>query len=329
MPKQTEPTTRPIKIAFLLFDRFSNLCLANCLEPMRAANTFAPHPAYRWRFLTPDGAPVRSSSGLTVSPDCSVAGMTPVDRLFIVASYDHLAHDTPATRRLLARAAGQSQLVAGLDAGAWLMASAGLLHGRQATIHWDLLDAFSERFLQVNVIRAPHLRDGDRLTCAGAMAAFDMTHNMIRTDLGPAIALDVEGLFLTDRPTLQPAPKRGDALVRRALDMMRTELETPLTLGVLARRVGTTPRTLTRRCQAALGLTPGVLYRHIRLSAARQMVEGSSSSIAEIALRCGYEDPAALTRAFRLRFGCAPRQMRLRSAATAPQIRTENATDRM
>jgi transcriptional regulator GlxA family with amidase domain len=33
-------------------------------------------------------------------------------------------------------------------------------------------------------------------------------------------------------------------------------------------------------------------------------------SIAEIAVRCGYEDPTALTRAFRLRFGAAPRAFR-------------------
>jgi transcriptional regulator GlxA family with amidase domain len=63
-------------------------------------------------------------------------------------------------------------------------------------------------------------------------------------------------------------------------------------------------------------MTPGQLYRHIRLSAARQLVEGSTASIAEIAVRCGYDDPTALTRAFRQRFGAAPRAFR---SETAPK----------
>lgn len=253
--------------------------------------------------------------------------MPRVDRLFIVASYDHLIHDRTDIRRLLVAAAGRSGLLVGLDAGAWLMAGAGLLNGRRATIHWDLLDAFAERFLQVDVQRASHLQDGDRLTCAGAMAAFDLAHAMVRADLGQAVALDVEGLLLTDRPTPQPPPRRGDALVRRALDLMRAELETPLPLTELARRLGTTPRTLTRRCNSAFALAPGALYRHVRLSAARQMVEGSDDSIAEIALRCGYEDPTAMTRAFRRRFGCAPQALRHRPAQITPHQRAKNAPD--
>ncbi|NCV12070.1 MAG: helix-turn-helix domain-containing protein, partial [Rhodobacteraceae bacterium] len=63
----------------------------------------------------------------------------------------------------------------------------------------------------------------------------------------------------------------------------------------------------SRRFQSALGATPGQVYRHIRLSAARHLVESSSLQITEIAVRTGYESPAALTRAFKKRFGHAPR----------------------
>ena len=39
MPEWTKQPARPVRIAILLFDRFSNLCLDNCIEPLRAANT--------------------------------------------------------------------------------------------------------------------------------------------------------------------------------------------------------------------------------------------------------------------------------------------------
>lgn len=298
-----------IEIAFLLVDRFSNLCLSNALEPLRAANGFAKRPRYRWRFHSLDGAPVRSSSGIAILPDSPIHEMTRTDRLYVVSSYGHLENDTPAMRRALQIAARRSGAVFGLDAGAWLMASAGLLSGRRATIHWDLLDAFSERFLDVTVEQALWVADRDVLTCAGASATLGLSRHLIAQDVSPAIALDVDALF-TPPVRSDALPSVRDPLMTRATRIMRENIEAPLGVTDLATRLNTSPRTLTRRCQAAVGMTPGQLYRHIRLTAARQLVDGSDASIAEIAVRCGYEDPAALTRAFRLRFGAPPRAFR-------------------
>jgi len=69
------------------------------------------------------------------------------------------------------------------------------------------------------------------------------------------------------------------------------------------------PKTLLRRFKVAFGTTPIQVYRHIRLTNARQLVESTSLSMSEIALRSGYESAAALSRAFRLRFGVSPREL--------------------
>ncbi|MDU8913108.1 GlxA family transcriptional regulator [Aestuariicoccus sp. MJ-SS9] len=305
--------TEACDIAFLLLPRFSNLCLSNCLEPLRAANSFLSAPHYRWQFLSVDGGVVRSSSDMPVQPGAGLADMAPVSRLYIISSYEHLAHDTAALRRALRRASARSGMVLGLDSGAWLMAAAGLLDGRQATIHWDLLEAFDERFHRVQAQRQSYVRDGDRVTCGGAMAAFDLTRDMIRRDLGPAITLDVEGLFRPRAPA--PDVPQGDPLVARMVARMRARIEDPQPLPQLARDLGTTPRTLARRVQAATGQSPSALYRHLRLTAARQMIETGAASVTEVALRCGYEDPTALTRAFKARFGQSPQALRRTMAA--------------
>jgi transcriptional regulator GlxA family with amidase domain len=304
------PDSSPqLKIAFLLVDRFSNLCLSNALEPLRAANSFADAPFYAWEFYSLDGEPVRSSSGMAVLPNGKISDMGRVDRLYLVVSYGHLANDTPAMRRALQQAARRAGSVFGLDAGAWLMASAGLLSDRRATVHWDLLDAFSERFLDVEVEQALWVEDRDVLTCAGASATLALSRHLIARDVSPAIALDVDALF-TPPVRSDALPSFRDPLLTRATRIMRENIEQPIDLKHLSARLNTSPRTLTRRCQGALGMTPGKLYQHIRLSAAKALVEGSTVSIAEIAVRCGYEDPTALTRAFRLRFGAAPRAFR-------------------
>ena len=309
MPIWTESPETPREIAVLLFDRFSNLCLAHCLEPLRAANAHAARPAYRWRVYSPDGAPVCSSSGLRLTPDAALPALGRADLLMILCSYGHAEADTAATRRLLRQAAGRAGTVAGYDAGPWLMASAGLLDGRRATLHDTLRDGFAERFHAVTLVPAPHVEDGNRVTCAGALAAYDLSRAWLTRDLGTSAAVDIDTLFLGVRPG--PAlPMRGDVLVTQLAARMRARLEDPEPLADLAAALGVTPRTLDRRCRAALGVGPGQLYLHLRLSAARQMLEGSGLPVAEIALRCGYQDPAAFARAVRRRFGQSPSQLR-------------------
>jgi len=312
MPKWTKHPAQPIRVAVLLFDRFSNLCLANCIEPLRAANALSPARAFEWRILTPDGRAARSSSGIDILADSSLAELGAVDYLLVLASYDHARHDTAPTRRQLRAAARRARVTVGMDTAPWLLASAGLLAGRRATVHGDLFDAFAERFFDVEASRARITRDGAMVTCGGAMSALELTLGVIADHLGLAARLDVEALFLHDDPGIGAARDTvADPLVRRALGLMREAIERPLPLAVLARRLSCQPRTLERRFRARLGAPPGTVYRHLRLSAARKMIEDSTLSVAEIALRCGYDSPAAMSRAFRRLHGAPPTALRL------------------
>ena len=59
-----------------------------------------------------------------------------------------------------------------------------------------------------------------------------------------------------------------------------------------------------------LGAGPQKVYRRMRLLAARRLVEQTGLTIVEIAIRCGYRDPSAMTRAFGAEFGVSPREVR-------------------
>lgn len=313
MPEWTKAHSVPVRIAMLIFDQFSNLCLANCLEPLRAANTLSRGKVFEWQILTWDGEPGVSSSAMQVVPHGALAGLATCDYLFVLASYAHETHDTNAHRRALRLAAGKARVVVGMDAAPWLLASAGLLNGRRATVHWDLLDAFTERFLEVDAERARVVRDGTIMTCAGAMSALDLTLGLIADHGGLALRLDVEALFMHGDPPVSAPQERGavtDPLVRRSLALMRQHLEKPLSLKELSRELSCQSRTLDRRFRSRLGAPPGTVYRHLRLSAARKLLEGSTLSVAEVALRSGYESPAALARAMRAFYGASPSELR-------------------
>jgi len=124
--------------------------------------------------------------------------------------------------------------------------------------------------------------------------------------------LEVEALFMhrtaTESGTKTPAVQ--DDLVQRALTLMRSRLEKPFAINELCVALSCQPRPLDRRSQARLGASPGTVYRHIRLAAARKLIEGSQLGMAEISVRCGYESPSALTRAFGRQYGKSPRDLR-------------------
>lgn len=298
------------RIGVLLFERFSNHCLANTIEPLRAANTIAGKPLYEWTFLTLDGAPVTSSSGLEVRAGGRLSAAFG-DSLVVMPSYGFRALGTSAVHRGLRAAAGRFETVIGMDTGAWLMADAGLLEGRRATIHWEELDAFAEAFPQIDVVRARHVADETRPTCSGALAAFELVTELIGQRHGKALQLEVRTLFMAPESRTDSAlPGAKSALVARAITVMQQTLETPLSIGEVALQVGRSQKDLELRMKRELGATPQAVYRRLRLILARKLVTETALSVAEIAVRTGYLDASAMTRAFRAEFGTSPRAMR-------------------
>jgi len=294
-------------VGVLLFDQFSNHCLANAIEPLRAANTLSRRRLYHWRFLGIDGAPVLSSSGLPVTPEGTLSRAAGGDLLFVMPSYGFRAHAGPATLRALRAASRRFKVLAGLDTGAWLLAAAGLLDGRQATIHWDERGALAEAFPEVDVRAERFVIDGNRMTCGGVTTAFDLVLALIHGHHGSMLALEVASLFMPGMPAIAAdLPPTAARQVQAAVALMRAHLETPLPIPALATRLGLGQKALGRLFHAELGRTPQAVYRTLRLREARRLAEHSRHGIAEIATRCGYADAAAMTRAFRAEFGTTP-----------------------
>ncbi|MDH5799019.1 MAG: GlxA family transcriptional regulator [Paracoccaceae bacterium] len=315
MQKDESRAENARRVGVLLFERFSNHCLANSVEPLRVCNTILGRKVYDWVFLSMDGRPVTSSSGLPVAANLPLAQSGNGDVLLLLPSYGFRELTSAANCRALRAAAGRYQVIAGMDSGSWLLAAAGLLSDRRATIHWEELEGFAEAFPDVEVERARVVRDGNRWSCAGASTAFDLVLDMIRDHHGALVALEVAAFLMhgsvgADAPITEGGPELADPIVIAAVSVMRESLEEPLSLAALAKRIGVTPFQLKDRFARDLRRSPGAVYREMRLSAARRYVEQTRLSIAEIAVRCGYVDPAAMTRAFRQEFGEPPRALR-------------------
>lgn len=309
MRNWSNSTAATRQITFLVFERFSNHGLANLMEPFRAANSLLRRQVYHWQIITPDDGPVTSSSGLPVMPTLPRKELGRGDLLFVISSYGQKELATPATSAMLRGLARQHDRVCSIDTGSWLLAQAGLLDGRRATIHFDLSDAFAERFPSVDVERMRWVEDGDRITCGGAMAGFDLSCELIGQDHGTALVLEIGQMFMSGMPSQPRTVSRlgGDRRVDRCLSEMADHIETPLSMPELARRAGCRQRDLEQRFRKLFGASPQKVYRRLRLDAGKRMLQEGGLAVAEVALRCGYADASAFARAFREEYGAPPR----------------------
>jgi len=94
--------------------------------------------------------------------------------------------------------------------------------------------------------------------------------------------------------------------VARAVEIIRRDFAGPLVLSGVARKCGLSMRHFQRRFQNAFGFSPQEFLMKTRVIAALKLLEETSLSAAEIAVRCGFVDGSSFAEQFRQRVGQNP-----------------------
>lgn len=107
--------------------------------------------------------------------------------------------------------------------------------------------------------------------------------------------------------TLSKQSANGRGRQHQQAEAFCTELEKcfdqPLSVAEYGDRIGLSAPHLTRICRDVLGAPPNALVRQRRMLEAKRLLEYSTLSINDIALRCGFKDPGFFSRAFKSQVG--------------------------
>lgn len=312
------PSLKPRRVTFLLLDRFTLLPFAAAIEPLRLANRISGTSLYAWTLVGAKGDFAQCSNGTRITLDGGLEAEPPTERdeIVIVCGGTDIARE--ATRPVLAWLRRKTRGGAGLGAvctGAWVLAEAGLLDDRKATIHWENHDGFAEAFPEVQLFRSVFVDDGSRLTAAGGTATIDLMLHLIAKAHGDQLASEVADQMLhtgirtdQDRQRLSIPTRIGVRHARLAAVVARMEanIEDPVSPARLAADAGMSTRQLERLFRRYLNRSPKRYYMETRLARARNLLMQTEMSIIEIALASGFSSPSHFSKCYRAQYGSTP-----------------------
>lgn len=309
-------------VALLIYENCQGSAVSSLVEVLDIANLYAGRgeplatPLFRWLIVSPDGKSVATMGGIDMAVAGGPAQVPAPDLIFIPGL--HFTGDSDAfvqQVKSVAAHCGQwlrnqhqdGRAIAVSCAGTFVLAETGLLDGRKATTSWWLGRMFRARYPQVCFCEGELVTRDDRILSSGAFTAcLDLGLRIVEHFAGPALALSCAKVMLIHAKrdsqfpymTLQARVQHQDELVMRAQSHIRSNVRNDLSLETLAKTLGTTPRTLSRRFLEALGCSPKQYIQEVRVEGAKRLLESTDLNYEEIVERVGYGDPSSFRRLF-------------------------------
>ncbi len=314
------------RIVIVVFPEVQALDAVGPLEVFNGAGRLVEN-AYSVEIAGSSREPLRTSSGLTITPDRSFGDVRGrIDTLVVAGGAGTLkiAGDS-AFIAWLRSTAKRCRRVTSVCTGSFLLARAGLLDGKRATTHWASCEKLAERYPEVEVdADAIFVRDGDVWTSAGVTAGMDLALALVEEDLGREVALEIARwlVLFVQRPggqsqfSAQLSAQRAERVpLREVQGWIAGHLGDDLRVEILAERAYMSPRNFARAFRREVGQTPAAYVELARVEAARQALADGSAPVEAVARRLGFGTPETMRRAFHRRLGIGPAEYRERFAS--------------
>ena len=301
------------------------LDLAGPLQAFHEANACGASYATMVCGLTPK---VRSGQGLWLA-DLEPLPEPAGDDLVLVPGLRLEAMGTEAARVAgwLRRAHDAGARIASVCTGAFVLADAGLLHGRECTTHWSRVDDLARRVPSARVLRNRlFVSDGPVATSAGIASGIDLALWLIEERWGPLVAAATAREMVVylrrdaghgQRSVYLEYRTHLHAGVHRVQDWLVAHPDERVTLAALGRVAAMSPRNLTRAFRRATGISVGRFRSLVRLELARALLHDPALTVEGVARQCGFDSARQLRRVWREVYGTSPGKGRVRGRETA------------
>lgn len=279
-----------------------------------------PTPFFEVQIATLGKQVVRCINQLEINSHIAIEELKKTDLLLIPTIGGSLLSVLQENRNLLPHIKRHYELgadIASNCSGAFLLAEAGLLDGREATTHWGYAQLFKSRYPKVHLAAEKLITTSDNIYCSGGgMAWFDLALLLIERYCGHDVATTTAKAHVIDLSRGQQAAYASirakkyhqDPEVLQVQEWLEAHFSQSVQISDLADLVNLTSRTLNRRFKQATEQNPLEYLQGLRVEAAKKLLEKSHDSAQRIVSHVGYDDLSSFTRLFKKHTGLSPSQ---------------------
>jgi len=213
----------------------------------------------------------------------------------------------------------QDAEVASLCIGAFLLASTGLLNGKECSSHWRTANEFREMFPEVTLVDGRIVTEQQGLySSGGATSYWNMLLHLVEKHAGREMAIMAAKVFALeiDRKTQSPfimfngQKKHEDEPIKQAQEFIEKNVMERISVEELAIKYAIGKRHFIRRFKKATNNTPIEYIQRVKIEAAKKQLENSRKNVNEVMYDCGYSDVKAFRTVFKKITGLSPIEYR-------------------
>lgn len=321
-----------LTIEFVIYPGTLGLDITGPLEVFHTASSVVSNKSYekqgyRTRFVAVEKGPIRLSSGLEIVADGSFDEKEHADILLIPGgtNIDNVINNQEFMNYIRERSKKVTRIIS-VCKGAFILAAAGLLEGKEATTHWMSVGQLTQAYPGVKVKPdAIYTHDGNIYTSAGVTAGIDLALAVVEEDFGESVAMNVSKILVLyyRRPGSQSqfsawlkAQEAAGKSFSKLHHWLVRNLDKRITVEQMAEYTIMSDRNFVRVFKQKTGMTPTKYLEILRLDRAREIMAAGDESLERIAIMCGFGLEERLRRAFLRHFGETPSQYRLQTKKT-------------
>jgi transcriptional regulator GlxA family with amidase domain len=211
--------------------------------------------------------------------------------------------------------------IASMCTGAFMLASSGLLDGKNCSTHWFAADTFRTMFPNVNLQTDKLITDENGIyTNGGAYSFLNLLIYLVEKYYDRQTAIYCSKIFQIEIDRQRQSAfimftgqkLHGDEMIQQAQEYIESKLHEKLSVEDLSSRFAAGRRNFDRRFLKATGNTPGEYLQRVKMEAAKKAFETTNKTINEVMRAVGYSDVKGFRAVFKKITGMSPLEYRSR-----------------
>jgi transcriptional regulator GlxA family with amidase domain len=258
----------------------------------------------------------------TVKPHTNISAITKTN-LIIIPSLNHNYQNAMKGNKALidwiTKQYKEGAEIASICTGAFLLASSGLLDGKNCSTHWAAAENFRSMFPKVNLQTDQLITDENGIyTNGGAYSFLNLMIYLVEKYYDRQTAIFCSKVFQIEMDrnsqsafTIFTGQKsHGDEMVKKAQAYIESNVHEKISVEHLSSKLSAGRRNFDRRFIRATGNTPVEYSQRVKIESAKKAFETSRKTINEVMYEVGYSDVKAFREVFRKITGMSPLEYR-------------------